>query len=102
MTATATGLLGDPFRRHGRSSRFTGPDMGELEPLVGSPMPKTQAYDIAGKLGFAGFDRITFENFRNRIGRYAIGGSIEVQPGASQVRDDDAGKTPSRWSIWRT
>ena len=44
--------------------RFSGPDMGLLEPLVGFPIPKTPAYQVAGKLDLDGLDKISFRIFR--------------------------------------
>jgi uncharacterized protein involved in outer membrane biogenesis len=79
------GTLQDPLAFEGADVRlrFSGPDMGLLEPLVGFPIPKTPAYQIAGKLDLQGFDRIRFEDFQGRLGNSDIGGTIEEQPEAS-------------------
>jgi AsmA family protein len=52
------GTLQDPVAFEGADVRlrFNGPDMGLLEPLVGFPIPKTAAYQIAGKLDVHGLD----------------------------------------------
>jgi uncharacterized protein involved in outer membrane biogenesis len=60
--------------------------MGLLEPLVGFPIPKTPAYQIAGKLDLQGFDAIRFEDFQGRLGNSDIAGTIEEQPGAAETK----------------
>ena len=59
------GTIQDPLAFQGANLRlkFSGPDLGLLEPLVGFPIPKTAAYQIAGKLDLQGFNKITFEDF---------------------------------------
>lgn len=81
------GTLEDPLAFKGANVRlqFSGPDMGLLEPLVGFPIPKTPAYQIAGKLDFEGLEKIRLENFRGRLGNSDIGGTIEEQPGETAV-----------------
>jgi hypothetical protein len=80
-----TGTLQDPLSFKGADLRlrFSGPDMGLLEPLVGFPIPKTPAYQIAGKLDLQGFDRIRFKDFQGRMGNSDLSGTIEEQPEAS-------------------
>jgi AsmA family protein len=65
---------------------FSGPDMGLLEPLVGFPIPKTPAYQIAGKLNLDGFDKITFSDFKGRLGNSDIAGTINEQLGATESK----------------
>ncbi len=81
------GTVEDPMALAGANLdlRFSGPDLGMLEPLVGFPVPKTPAYDIAGRLDFAGFNRIRFENFHGRLGSSDVEGTIEEQADASQA-----------------
>ena len=59
------GTLRDPVAFQGADVqlRFSGPDMGLLEPLVGFPIPKTAAYQLAGKLDVDGLDKIRFQRF---------------------------------------
>ena len=54
------GTLQDPVAFQGADVRlkFSGPDMGLLEPLVGFPIPKTAAYQLSGKLDVDGLDKI--------------------------------------------
>jgi AsmA family protein len=79
------GTIQDPLAFQGADVRlkFSGPDMALLEPLVGFPIPKTPAYQIAGKLDLQGFTKIRFEDFEGRLGNSDIGGTIEEQPEAS-------------------
>ena len=76
------GTIQDPLAFQGANVevRIKGPDMGLLEPLVGFPIPKTPAYQIAGKLGLRGFNNIRLEDFQGRLGNSDIGGTIEEQP----------------------
>ena len=78
------GTIQDPLAFRGANVRlkFSGPDMGLLEPLVGFPIPKTPAYQIAGKLDLQGLNRIRFEDFQGRLGNSDIAGTIEEQPSA--------------------
>ena len=76
------GTIQDPLAFRGADLRlkFSGPDMSLLEPLVGFPIPKTAAYQVAGRLDLQGFNKITFEDFAGRLGNSDIGGTIEEQP----------------------
>ena len=82
------GTIQDPLAFQGADVRlqFNGPDMGLLEPLVGFPIPKTPAYQIAGKLDLQGFEKLRFENFQGRLGGSDIAGTIELQPDAANVK----------------
>lgn len=82
------GTIEDPLAFQGANVRlkFSGPDMGLLEPLVGFPIPKTPAYQIAGKLDLQGFNRIRFEDFQGRMGNSDIAGTIEEQPSATEIK----------------
>jgi uncharacterized protein involved in outer membrane biogenesis len=82
------GTLRDPvaFKGADVQLRFSGPDMGLLEPLVGFPIPKTPAYQLAGKLDIDGLDRIRFTDFKGRLGDSDIGGMIEEQPSGTEVK----------------
>jgi AsmA family protein len=91
---TLAGTLEDPIALKGAKIdlRISGPDMGLLEPLVGFPVPKTPAYQIAGKLDFAGYEQITFNDFHGRLGSSDIGGSIKVRPEAAGTGSDKTGQ----------
>ncbi len=88
------GTLQDPIALKGAKIdlRFSGPDMGLLEPLVGFPVPKTPPYQIAGKLDFAGYEQITFDDFHGRLGSSDIGGSVKVRPEAAGTESEKAGR----------
>lgn len=77
------GTVQDPLAFQGAdvTLHINGPDLGLLEPLVGFPIPKTPAYDIAGKLDFGGLEKIRFQDFRGKLGNSDIAGTIEEQPG---------------------
>ncbi|MEA2740965.1 MAG: AsmA family protein, partial [Acetobacteraceae bacterium] len=80
------GTIQDPLAFRGADVRlkFSGPDMALLEPLVGFPIPKTPAYQVAGKLDLQGFSKISFRDFQGRLGSSDIAGTIDVEPGASE------------------
>jgi len=85
------GTLEDPVAFKGANVRlrFSGPDMALLEPLVGFPIPKTPAYQIAGKLDLQGPANIRFRDFQGRLGNSDIGGSILEQPSGTEVNGKD-------------
>jgi uncharacterized protein involved in outer membrane biogenesis len=76
------GTLEDPLALKGANVtlQLSGTDMGLLEHLVGFPIPKTPAYQVTGRLDFAGLEKIRFEDFRGRLGNSDIAGAIEEQP----------------------
>ena len=80
------GTLQDPLAFQGANVRlrFSGPDMGLLEPLVGFPISRTVAYQISGKLDLQGFDNIRFTDFEGRLGNSDVAGTIEEQPGCRE------------------
>jgi AsmA family protein len=82
------GTLQDPVAFEGADVRlkFSGPDMGLLQPLVGFPIPKTAAYQFAGKLDVHGLDKIRFSDFQGRLGNSDISGTIEEQPSGTEVK----------------
>lgn len=83
---TIKGTVQDPLALAGAdvTLQLSGPDMGLLEYLVGFPIPKTPAYEIAGKLDFEGLTKIRFENFKGRLGNSDISGTIVEQPSRAQ------------------
>jgi uncharacterized protein involved in outer membrane biogenesis len=84
------GTLRDPLAFKGANVRlqFSGPNMGLLEPLVGFPIPKTAAYQIAGKLDLDGLSKIRFEDFEGRLGNSDIGGTIQEEPIGGKGKPD--------------
>jgi AsmA family protein len=81
------GTLQDPLAFKGANVRLrlSGPDMGLLAPLVGFPVPRTVAYHVSGKLDLQGFDNIRFTDFKGRLGNSDVAGTIDEQPGATEV-----------------
>ncbi|MBV9812042.1 MAG: AsmA family protein, partial [Acetobacteraceae bacterium] len=59
--------------------KLTGPDMAQLYPLTGIPIPQTPNYSIAGKLDYS-TKEITFRDFQGRVGNSDLGGNIAVDP----------------------
>jgi len=81
------GTLQDPLAFKGADVRlrFSGPDMGLLEPLVGFAIPQTPAYQIAGKLNLEGMENIRFDDIQGRLGSSDVAGSIVEQPSGTEV-----------------
>jgi uncharacterized protein involved in outer membrane biogenesis len=82
------GTLRDPLAFKGADVRvrISGPDLGMLEPLVGFPIPKTPAYQVAGKLDLDGLEKIRVDDLQGRLGNSDIAGSIEEQPSGTEVK----------------
>ncbi len=90
------GTVQDPLAFKGTALRLdlSGPDMAQLYPLTGIPIPETPPYQISGKLDYA--DRkFRFSDFAGRLGHSDIRGSIAVDPGSErpQVKADLASRT---------
>ena len=85
------GTLEDPVALSGAKVRlrFSGPDMGLLEPLVGFPIPKTPAYQVAGRLDLEGLQNIRFDDIEGRLGNSDIAGAIRVRPSGTEVNGKD-------------
>ena len=60
--------------------------MGLLEPLLGFPIPNTPAYQIAGKVGLEGFDKIRLEDFQGRSAIPTSAGTIAEEPGGTEAK----------------
>ena len=75
------GTLQDPVHLAGANLKLAlaGPDMGQLEPLTGIPIPKTPPYKISGNLDFAE-KRIQFRDFRGVVGNSDLEGTFDVDP----------------------
>ena len=65
---------------------FSGPDMSQLYPLTGIPIPQTPPFAITGKLDYQP-PRIRFTDFAGRVGSSDLGGDILVDPRAGQRPD---------------
>ncbi len=74
-----TGTVENPLNFAGANVKLklAGPDMAQLLPLTGVPIPQTPPYSIAGSLDYA--DRkVRFANFTGRLGSSDLNGNIEV------------------------
>lgn len=73
------GSVQDPLAFKGVDLKLTlaGPDMSLLLPLTGIAIPKTPAYQIAGKLDYSD-GTVKFTGFEGRVGSSDLGGNIEV------------------------
>jgi uncharacterized protein involved in outer membrane biogenesis len=59
---------------------FSGPDMAELYPLTGVPIPHTPPFSISGNVDYAK-PKIRFTDFAGRVGSSDLEGSIFEDPG---------------------
>jgi AsmA family protein len=75
------GTLQQPLHLDGANLKLqlAGPDMGQLEPLTGIPIPKTPPYKITGNLDFAA-QRIQFKNFHGSVGNSDLEGIFDFDP----------------------
>ena len=65
---------------------FSGPDMSELYPLTGVPIPKTPPFSIVGNVDYVK-PRIRLTNLEGRVGSSDLEGSITEDPGSSGKPD---------------
>jgi uncharacterized protein involved in outer membrane biogenesis len=63
--------------------RFSGPDMSQLYPLTGIPLPKTPPFDITGNLDYSA-RKIVFRGFEGKVGSSDLEGDITVDPTAAR------------------
>jgi hypothetical protein len=86
--ASLVGTVENPLNFAGARLKleFSGPDMAQLYPLTGIPIPQTPPFTIAGNLDYAA-SRIRFTNFQGRVGSSDLGGDITVDPHASPRPD---------------
>ncbi len=76
-----TGTVQNPLNFAGAdlTLNFTGPDMAQLTPLTGVPIPQTPPFSVTGKLDYA--DRkVRFNDFHGRLGDSDLNGTIAVDP----------------------
>ena len=59
---------------------FSGPDMSELYPLTGVPIPKTPPFSIVGNVDYQK-PRIRLTNLEGRVGSSDLEGSVTEDPG---------------------
>jgi uncharacterized protein involved in outer membrane biogenesis len=81
--ASLVGTVENPLNFAGARLKlqFSGPDMEQLLPLTGIPLPHTPPFSIAGNLDYQKPD-IRFTDFEGRVGKSDLGGDIFVTPRA--------------------
>jgi hypothetical protein len=72
--------------------KITGPDLHELYPLTGIPLPHTPPYSLAGNIDYARPD-IRLTNIVGRVGSSDLNGDIAENPGLS-------GKPDVKLNLW--
>ena len=65
---------------------FSGPDMANLYPLTGIPIPQTPPFSIAGDIDYQK-PKIRFSDFEGRVGSSDLEGNIAVDPRAGGKPD---------------
>jgi uncharacterized protein involved in outer membrane biogenesis len=77
--ARVDGTLMDPLRLKGEDLSFElqGPDLAQLYPIVGVPLPPTPPYKLSGHLNHNG-DVWTFRKFSGRVGHSDLSGDFAV------------------------
>ncbi len=86
--ASLTGTVANPLNFAGARLKlaFSGPDMAQLYPLTGIPIPPTPPFSIAGNLDYAP-PRIRFTDFTGRVGASDLEGDIAADPRAGARPD---------------
>ncbi len=86
--ASLVGTVQNPLNFAGARLKlsFSGPDMSQLYPLTGIPIPQTPPFAIAGNLDYQP-PRIRFTDFAGRVGSSDLGGDILVDPKAGARPD---------------
>ena len=89
--ATKIGMVGtvmNPLNFAGARVRltFTGPDMSDLFPLTGVPIPKTPPFSIVSNVDYQK-PRIRLTNLQGRVGSSDLEGDISEDPGANGKPD---------------
>jgi uncharacterized protein involved in outer membrane biogenesis len=86
--ASLVGTVQNPLNFAGAKLKlsFSGPDMAQLFPLTGIPLPQTPPFSIAGNLDYAP-PRFRFTNFEGRVGNSDLGGEIDADPRAGTKPD---------------
>ena len=76
-----TGTVENPLNFAGANLtlKLSGPDMAQLTPLTGIPIPQTPPFSINGKLDYDA-QRVRFTDFHGRLGDSDLNGDIAVEP----------------------
>lgn len=75
------GHVRDPLKMAGADLRLemAGPDMAQLTPLTGVPIPETPPYRVSGQLDYAE-GQIRFTGMQGQVGRSDLSGDLAVDP----------------------
>ena len=86
--ASLVGTVANPLNFAGARLKlaFSGPDMAQLYPLTGIPIPQTPPFSIAGNLDYVP-PRIRFTEFQGRVGSSDLEGDIAADPRAGTRPD---------------
>jgi uncharacterized protein involved in outer membrane biogenesis len=86
--ASLVGTVENPLNFAGArlTLSFSGPDMAQLFPLTGIPIPQTPPFSIAGRLDYQP-PRVRFTDLQGRVGSSDIGGDIVYDPRAGDRPD---------------
>ena len=87
-TVTMTGTVENPLNFAGArvKLRLAGPDMAQLYPLTGIPIPPTPPFSISGNVDYVK-PRIRFTDFAGRVGSSDLEGDITEDPGVGGKPD---------------
>jgi uncharacterized protein involved in outer membrane biogenesis len=80
--ASAEGTVSDPLHLKAEDVNFVleGPDLAQLFPIIGVPLPPTPPYKLAGHLKHSG-DLWTFSQFKGSVGSSDLAGDFSVDRG---------------------
>ena len=82
-----TGTVENPLNFAGANLtlQFAGPNMAQLTPLTGVPIPETPPFSVTGKLNYADH-KVQFNDFHGRLGDSDLNGDIAGDPARSPRR----------------
>jgi uncharacterized protein involved in outer membrane biogenesis len=84
---TIQGTMGDPVEMQGLNIRMdiSGPDLAQLFPIVGIPLPSTPPYRLAGHLEREG-DRWRFSEMKGGVGDSDLSGDLALDTGGERPK----------------
>jgi uncharacterized protein involved in outer membrane biogenesis len=84
---TVEGTMGDPIKMEGLDIRLdlSGPDLAELFPIFGIPLPKTPPYRLSGLLQRKG-ESWTFSEMKGDIGDSDLSGEVALDTGGERPK----------------
>ena len=84
---TIQGTMSDPVEMQGLDIRMdiSGPDLAQLFPIVGIPLPSTPPYKLAGRLERDG-QRWRFTDMKGRVGDSDMSGDLALDTGGDRPK----------------